>query len=68
MTESARRAATTPRTRVNLKLRGAIAVAAVTLGYVLLWWNRSFGMGCDGVLFLLWSGCWTGKSRTAIST
>lgn len=42
-----------PRPFVSLKLLGAFAVAALTLGYVLLWWNRSFGMSADGVLFYM---------------
>lgn len=48
-------------TRVNLRLLGAIAVATLTLAYCLLWWNRSFGGGSDGVLFYMGEQLLKGK-------
>ena len=45
-------AASTP-VQQRVKLLGAFAVAVLTLGYLLLWFNRFLGAGSDGVLFYM---------------
>lgn len=52
MTESPA-AKTAPQPRVNVKLLGALAVAAVTLGYSLLYWNRFLAASAGSTFFYL---------------